>query len=623
MSFIVPVWDNVNRDDDPMLNQSRGAQNRATADREEFPPNAHEGDTATGRLRGRAGYVAVMGLSVLLLGALRRSRARTAKMGKLGMHAQNDMRRVASSDSVDETLRKSKTGNFFFSANPTPMFVIDVESSQLTAVNDAALSRYGYDRTEFLACPLKKLLPGMGAPALPDGKALHCTLRTKDGAEAEVELTARTLKMGGRTLRLLATRDVHSGGMQLRAFVTLGHRLCAARTQREAIQIILDTADRFFGWDACTFDSYSQERDRVHPIVVIDRVGDERRDFEPVVKDCAPTPRMRKIITEGAQLDLRQHPVQMAPDSVPMGDQSRPSASLMCVPVRSAEKVIGLLTIQSYTVNAYTEADLQMLQALTDHGAGALERIQAEERVKKLNAELEQRIADRTAALKETVGELEAFSYSVSHDMRAPLRAMQGFAEKLREEYLGKTLDADGEEYLSRISRAAVRLDSLIQDVLTYTRVLRADVPVHEVHLERLIGDLVEAYPEWQAPKAEIRVKGPLPSIKGNEALLTQCVSNLIGNAVKFIAPGVKPCVTIWAEAVGARTRIWFEDNGVGIASENHGRIFRLFERIYPTSQFKGTGVGLTIVRKAMERMNGQVGFESELGKGSKFWIQL
>jgi light-regulated signal transduction histidine kinase (bacteriophytochrome) len=106
-----------------------------------------------------------------------------------------------------------------------------------------------------------------------------------------------------------------------------------------------------------------------------------------------------------------------------------------------------------------------MLQALTDHGAGALERIQAEERVKELNAELEQRIADRTAALKETVGELEAFSYSVSHDMRAPLRAMQGFAEKLREEYSGKTLDAEGEEYLSRISRAAVRLDSLIQDV--------------------------------------------------------------------------------------------------------------------------------------------------------------
>ena len=565
----------------------------------------------------------MMGLSVLLVAVLRRSRGKTGKSGTLGMHARKDMRGIASSDSVDEALRKSKTGDFIFSANPTPMFVIDVESSQLTAVNDAALSRYGYNHAEFLARPLGELLPEIAVSALPDGKTLPCALRTIDGTEAEVELTARTFTMGGRMWRLLAIRDVHSGGMQLSAFVTLGHRLCSARTQREAIQIILDTADRFFGWDACTFDSYSQEQDRVHPIVVIDRVGDERRDFEPVVKDCAPTPRMRKIITEGAQLILRQHPLQMPPDSVPMGDQSRPSASLLCVPVRSGEKVVGLLTIQSYTVNAYTEADLRMLQALTDHGAGALERIQAEERVKKLNAELEQRIADRTAALKETVGDLEAFSYSVSHDMRAPLRAMQGFAEKLREEYSGKPLDAEGEDYLSRISRAAVRLDSLIQDVLTYTRVLRAEVPIHEINLERLIGDLVEAYPEWHAPRAEIRIQRPLPLIQGNEALLTQCVSNLIGNAVKFVAPGVKPCVTIRAERIGARTRIWFEDNGIGIARENHGRIFRLFERIYPASQFKGTGVGLTIVRKAIERMNGQVGFESELGKGSKFWIQL
>ena len=143
------------------------------------------------------------------------------------------------------------------------------------------------------------------------------------------------------------------------------------------------------------------------------------------------------------------------------------------------------------------------------------------------------------------------------------------------------------------------------------------------VNLKRLIKDLIEVYPEWQSPRAKVCIEGPLPEIQGNEGLLTQCISNLISNAVKFVAPGVIPNVTIRAEQIGPRTRIWFEDNGVGIASENHGRIFRLFERIYPASQFEGTGVGLTIVRKAVERMNGQVGFESEYGKGSKFWIQL
>jgi light-regulated signal transduction histidine kinase (bacteriophytochrome) len=117
---------------------------------------------------------------------------------------------------------------------------------------------------------------------------------------------------------------------------------------------------------------------------------------------------------------------------------------------------------------------------------------------------------------------------------------------------------------------------------LTYTRVLRAEAPIHEINLERLIGDLVEAYPEWQAPKTEIRIQRPLPSIRGNEALFDAMRFEFDWNAVKFVAPGVKPCVTIRAEGVGAQTRIWFEDNGIGISGENHGRVFRLFERIYP-----------------------------------------
>ncbi len=410
---------------------------------------------------------------------------------------------------------------------------------------------------------------------------------------------------------------------EMAAFLSLGHRLSAARTQREAIQIILDTADQFFGWDACTFDSYSAAEDQVHPIVVIDRVKGEKREMDPVVKDCAPTPRMRTVIENGAQIILRKPPVQMSADSVPMCDRSRPSASILYVPVRLGERIIGLLSIQSYKLNAYTEADLNLLQSLMDHGAGALERIQAEEQVKKLNAELEGRIAERTAALRETVQELEAFSYSISHDMRAPLRAMHGFAEKLLEDYSGKVLDREGQNYLGRISRAAVRLDSLIQDVLTYTRVLRSDVPIRSIELERLITDLIEAYPEWQSPKAEIVLAKPLPAVRGNEALLTQCISNLIHNAMKFVAAGTKPRLAIRAEQVGAQTRVWFEDNGVGIAKEDHARIFRMFERIYPASEFEGTGMGLTIVRKAMERMSGQVGFDSELGKGSRFWIQL
>jgi signal transduction histidine kinase len=361
----------------------------------------------------------------------------------------------------------------------------------------------------------------------------------------------------------------------------------------------------------------------VRAIIVVDRSGNGRRDFEPVVKNQKPTTRMRRVIEEGPLLILREAPLEMPADAVPMGDQSKPSASLMYVPVRSCDQVIGLLSIQSYKLNAYTPEDLTLLQALADHGAGALDRIQAEEKIKALNYELEDRIAERTAALVATVGELEAFSYSVSHDMRAPLRAMQGYSQILLEEYPGKILDGPAIEYLTRIARAAIRLDTFIQDVLTYAKVLRGNATLQPVDVVTLIQDLLDAHPEWDAPATRIDLIQPFPRVTGNEALLTQCVSHLLSNAIKFVAKKTTPHVIIRAETRADQVRIWFEDNGIGIEPSFHDRIFAMFERIHPSSDVEGTGIGLTIVRKAVERMNGTVGFQSVPGAGSKFWIQL
>jgi len=237
--------------------------------------------------------------------------------------------------------------------------------------------------------------------------------------------------------------------------------------------------------------------------------------------------------------------------------------------------------------------------------------------------ELEQVVAERTGELRETIGELEGFSYSVSHDMRAPLRAMQSFASYLVDEYRDK-LDEQGVNYLHQIMRSAVRLDRLIQDVLSYTRILHTKLPLERVDLDRLVRDLVETFPNGQPIKPEIQIKGHLPHVTGNEALLAQCVSNLLSNGAKFVSPGTTPHIEISVEAVDdASIRVCFKDNGIGIAPENHNRIFRLFERINPTTQYEGTGIGLTIVRKAIERIGAQVGFESELGEGSNFWLQL
>jgi len=144
------------------------------------------------------------------------------------------------------------------------------------------------------------------------------------------------------------------------------------------------------------------------------------------------------------------------------------------------------------------------------------------------------------------------------------------------------------------------------------------------VDMDRLIRDIIETFPNGQPIKPQVRIKGTLPPVIGNEALLGQCVSNLLSNGTKFVSPGTAPKMKISFEEIdGASIRLWFRDNGIGIPPENRERIFRLFERIHPAAEYEGTGIGLTIVRKAIERMDGQVGFESEPGKGTDFWIQL
>jgi len=236
-------------------------------------------------------------------------------------------------------------------------------------------------------------------------------------------------------------------------------------------------------------------------------------------------------------------------------------------------------------------------------------------------AKLEGLVVERTAKLQETIGELQAFSYSVSHDMRAPLRSMQGFAQVLLDDY-GSKLDERGVDLLQRVMRSALRLDRLIQDVLSYSKVLHAPGLMVPVDLDGLVRDIIATYPNGH--KTEIHIQGKLPTVLGNEAFLTQCFSNLLGNASKFIAPGTIPNIEIGAEDREQSTvRVWIQDNGIGIAAENHERIFRMFERINLAAEYEGTGVGLTIVRKAAERMGAQLGFESDLGKGSRFWIQL
>ena len=250
------------------------------------------------------------------------------------------------------------------------------------------------------------------------------------------------------------------------------------------------------------------------------------------------------------------------------------------------------------------------------------ELMAAKEQISCHAAELEQTIADRTARLRETIAQLEAFSYSISHDMRGPLRAMQQYSKILFEDFEHE-LKPEAAEYLSRIMRGAHRLDRLIQDVLTYSRAARVAMPIVPVDLDKLVRDIVQQYPAFQPPTADVQVTGPLPKVLGNEASLTQCISNLLANAVKFVKKGETAKVRVFPGYQNGSVQICFEDNGIGIAPENQQRIFNIFERIHHDREYEGTGIGLSIVKKTVERMGGDVGVQSEVGRGSTFWIKL
>jgi len=279
-----------------------------------------------------------------------------------------------------------------------------------------------------------------------------------------------------------------------------------------------------------------------------------------------------------------------------------------------------------FVSNVYDEAGQQVIQCnireITERKKHEKAMHNALAKLGRAKKECELLVQQRTAALQRSLARLEAFSYSLSHDMRAPIRAIQSYSEMalIRSQSNGHSSVAD---LLEKVVSSAKRLDALVQDVLTLSRLSHQKIPLEPLDLEKLVRDVVLERAELQPERAHLEIISPLGTVCGHIALLTQALTNLLDNAVKFVEPSVKPHIRIWSENRDEHfVRLWIEDNGIGIPSDARERVFELFERLN-RRQFEGTGIGLAIVRTAIERMNGHVGVESEAGQGSRFWIEL
>jgi PAS domain S-box-containing protein len=250
-------------------------------------------------------------------------------------------------------------------------------------------------------------------------------------------------------------------------------------------------------------------------------------------------------------------------------------------------------------------------------------RKEAEREVRRLNADLERRVEERTRQLADANAELQGFAHNVAHDLRAPLRGMQGFSQALVEDY-GPSLDETAQDYLARISDSAARMDLLIQDLLSYAKISREELRLTPVSMTQAVNDALRQLDgAVRESGADFGIEEPLPTVMAHRGVLVQMLANLFSNAMKFIEPGRSPRIRVRSENLHGRARLWVEDNGIGIAPEHRTRIFQVFQRLHGLAEYPGTGIGLAIVRRGAERMGGDAGVESGPGKGSRFWIEL
>ncbi len=287
----------------------------------------------------------------------------------------------------------------------------------------------------------------------------------------------------------------------------------------------------------------------------------------------------------------------------------------------SQGSVLGILVAMSRKPIAHPSLWASVLEIFAVRAAAEIERSRAEAKVRELNVSLEHRVAERTRELEAANRELDAFSYSVSHDLRAPLHAITGFAEILRVAH-GATLSGKALHYFERIEHNARQMDNLIGELLEFSRAWRVPLTRENVDMGGLVREVLGALPPEDVGRAQVEIAELLP-VRGDRALLRQVWSNLIGNAIKFSRSAAQPRIAIGGSLGDGESEYFVTDNGAGFDPRYADKLFGVFQRLHSSSEFEGSGVGLALVQRIVARHGGKVAAEGAPGHGATFRFTL
>jgi PAS domain S-box-containing protein len=522
---------------------------------------------------------------------------RTERRDEIGQLSRTFNRMAADVKAAADALRNSEDSyRRLFAGNPHPMWVYDLESLQIIDVNDMATTHYGYTREEFLAMTIADLRPeadvaalleNVGHPAPTGGRSGVWRHRKKDGTIIDAEVSSHALVLDQRQARAVLAHDVTD---RLRAQEALRESEALFRGMAEAMPHIVWTA----GPDG--------------RIAYVNRQG---LDYTGVSVDDPGG--------SGWQLALHPDDHLATSESFARGLQTGKPYVITYRLRRALDGVYRWHTGRAAPLRNDTGEIVMWVGTSTDVD----DQRRDQEALGLLNAELEQRVLARTSELQAANQELEAFSYSVSHDLRAPLRHVQGYVEMLAALVDGQ-LPEKGQRYLKTITDATVEMGDLIDDLLAFSRIGRVQMSQGQLSLQSLVRSTIDGL-EMTIGKREIVWRiADLPDVIGDPSMLKQVYVNLIGNAVKYSRKRDPAVIEVgYAGEQDGHHVLFVRDNGAGFDMKYVHKLFGVFQRLHRADEFEGTGIGLATTRRIVVRHGGSTWAEGKLGEGATIYFTL